>query len=154
MDNLLIVWDPLLPETALYAMAVIAVAVLLAGAIFPSPGRPAPGTVWRGLAFAGVLAALANPSAVLEDRESLSDIAVAVVDRSPSQEIGERRARTDEALAELREWAETQDDLELRVVETRSARDTRLRDGTHLFTALDRTLTDVPRERFAGAVMI
>jgi len=154
MNNLLIVWDPLLPETALYAMTGIAVAVLLAGAIFPRPGRPAPGTVWRGLAFAGVLAALANPTAVLEDREALSDIAVAVVDRSPSQEIGERRTRTDEALAELREWADTQDDLELRVVETPSAEDTHLRDGTHLFTALDRTLTDVPRERFAGAVMI
>ncbi len=154
MDNLLIVWDPLLPQTALLAMAGVALLTLLVGALFPRPGKPAPGTTWRAFAFAGLIAALSNPSVVLEDRESLSDIGVVVVDRSPSQTIGERRERTDEALADIQAWAQTQDDLELRIVEAPADAGARLRDGTHLFTALDRTLADIPRERFAGALMI
>ena len=135
-------------------MAGIALLTLLVGSVFPRPGRPAPGTTWRAVAFAGLLAALANPAVVLQDREALSDIGVVIVDRSPSQSIGARVQRTDETLADIQAWADTHNDLELRVVEAPAGTDARLRDGTHLFTALERTLTDIPRERFAGAVMI
>ncbi|MBO6783432.1 MAG: hypothetical protein JJ899_09220 [Alphaproteobacteria bacterium] len=154
MGNLLIVWDPLLPQTVLLALAGVAAVALLVAFAFPRPGRPAPGTAWRAIAFAGLLAALANPSVVLEDRESLSDIGVVVVDRSASQSIGERNDRTDATLADIQAWAGTQADFELRIVEAPAGDETRLRDGTHLFGALERTLSDIPRERFAGAVMI
>jgi len=160
MGNFLIVWDPLLPFLALAGIAATGVLVLAVGMLAPRPGRPAPGLAWRGLAIAAILTALANPSLILEDREALTDIGVVVVDRSPSQSIRDRTAQTDSALAEIRAWAAGQDNLELRFVESPSAgtdpdaRPTGFRDGTHLFTALERELTDIPRDRFAGALLI
>ncbi len=45
----------------------------------------------RALALALVIAALANPSLVREDRDPVKDVAAIVVDRSGSQSLGERR---------------------------------------------------------------
>ena len=93
-------WDfniaPLLPWPALAALAAaglvfIAVSVLTRGR----------GWILRGLALALLLAALVNPSLRNEDRESLSDIAIAVVDQSRSQSFGDRAARTERALGDL-----------------------------------------------------
>ena len=160
MGNFLIVWDPLLPILALAGMTGIGVLVLAVGFLAPRLGRPAPGLIWRSLAVAAILTAIANPSLVLEDREALSDIGVVIVDRSPSQFIQDRAAQTDETLAKIRNWAETQDNLELRTVDVpnvgadAAAAPSGLRDGTHLFTALEHELTDIPRERFAGAMLI
>jgi hypothetical protein len=160
MGNFLIIWDPLLPLLVLAMMAGGAALVLGLGFLAPRPGRPAPGIIWRALALAGILAAIANPSVVLEERESLSDIGLVVVDRSPSQSIGERVPQGDAALDEIRDWAATQPNFELRVVEapdTDTAGSTgpaSLRDGTYLFGALERALGDIPQDRFAGAVMI
>lgn len=160
MGNFLIVWDPLLPLFALAGMTGLGVLVLAVGLLAPRLGRPAPGLIWRSLAVVAILAALANPSMVLEDRESLTDIGVVVVDRSPSQSIQDRTAQTDATLADIRDWAATRDNLELRVIEVpnispdANSAPTGLRDGTHLFNALERALTDIPRERFAGAMLI
>jgi hypothetical protein len=104
-------------------------------------------------ALALLLAALANPSIRNEEREDLTDIAVAVIDRSLSQENGERVARTTEAEAALKQAVARLGNTELRTVEVRSgisAED----DGTRGFDALNRALADIPPERFAGAVMI
>jgi hypothetical protein len=68
MNNLLIVWDPLLPILALRAMAGVGVLVMALGALSPRLGIPAPGTLWRAGAALGILIALANPSLVVEDR--------------------------------------------------------------------------------------
>jgi hypothetical protein len=160
MNAFSIVWDPLLPVEALAGLAGIGALILLVGLFAPRPGLPAPGLLWRSGAAAALIAALANPSVVLEEREALSDIAVVIVDRSASQSIGERTAQTDETLAHIRAWADGFDDLELRVVEVPTTdgpgpgAPTGPRDGTHLFGALDRTLSDIPRDRYAGAVMI
>ncbi|MBO21393.1 MAG: hypothetical protein CMM26_03290 [Rhodospirillaceae bacterium] len=154
-----IIWDPLLPLDTLIAMVVLGMLIMLAGFFAPRPGLPAPGVIWRIAATAAVLAVLANPSIVIEDRTPLSDIGLVVVDRSQSQSIGARSAKADAALARITEWAATQRNFELRVVEAPVARDAETpasgpRDGTHLFTALDRSLIDIPRDRFAGAVLI
>ena len=50
------------------------------------------GLLLRVLSLAFLLAALANPTIRSEEREPLTDIAVAVIDRSLSQENGERIA--------------------------------------------------------------
>ena len=49
-----------------------------------------------GLAM--VLAALANPTLNTDEREQLTDIVAVIVDESASQNIGERRAQTEQAL--------------------------------------------------------
>jgi hypothetical protein len=96
--------------------------------------------------------ALANPSLTREDRDPLSSIAVVVVDKSPSQELGDRTQQTEAARAELAERLGHIPGLEVRFVEAgQSDGET---DGTHLFTALESALADVPRDRVAGAIMI
>ena len=161
MDASSIIWDPLLPTNILIAMAVVGALVMLAGFLAPRPGIPAPGVIWRIAATAAILAALANPSIVVEDRTPLSDIGLVVVDRSQSQSIGARSEQADAALAHVSEWAAGQANFELRIVEAPTSGapnggegPSGLRDGTHLYEALDRALIDIPLDRFAGAVLI
>lgn len=161
MDAAAIIWDPLLPIGILIAMAAVGALVMLVGFVAPRPGIPAPGVIWRIAATAAILAALANPSIVVEDRMPLSDIGLVVVDRSQSQSIGARAEQADAALARVSAWAAEQTNFELRTVEAPAAgtlnedgSQSGLRDGTHLYEALDRALIDIPRDRFAGAVLI
>ena len=96
--------------------------------------------------------ALANPSLTREDRDPLSSVAVVVVDKSPSQNFGDRTAQTEEARAAIVERLGRIPGLDVRVVEAgQSDGET---DGTRLFTALGSTLADVPPDRIAGAIMI
>ncbi|MGH6819252.1 MAG: hypothetical protein ACREDU_00120, partial [Methylocella sp.] len=107
----------------------------------------------RGIAFALLFAALLDPSIRKEERESLTDIAVLVVDRSLSQEVGGRLRQTDAAALSLKEQAARLANTELRVAEVRSGI-TADDDGTRAFEALTRVLADIPPERFAGVVML
>ncbi|MGE0254317.1 MAG: hypothetical protein AB7N54_08435 [Alphaproteobacteria bacterium] len=155
MGDLVLVWSPLLPTLWLGGLALAALAVLALGV-----PRRAPGLGWRALAAAGLLTALANPSLVAENRERLNDVAVVVVDQSPSQRIGDRAARTERALADLQERLAALPALDVRVVRSGSGEAAGSEsgrapsDGTHLFGALERALADVPRGRFAGAILL
>ena len=95
-DAIDIAFGPLLPWPAIAVLA--AAAALLAGLVL---WRRARGGWWRTLALALLVLALANPSIVAERREPRSDVVVVAVDRSASQDIGERPARTEAALQEL-----------------------------------------------------
>ena len=80
--------------------------------------------------------ALANPSITREDRDPLTSVAVVVVDKSPSQEFGDRTQQTEAVRAALSERLGRIPGLEVRFVEAgQSDGET---DGTRLFTALDR----------------
>ena len=150
MNTVSLGWSPLLPLTLLVGLAGLAVAVLAVGLI-----RRAPGLGWRVLAAAALLVALGNPALVLEERVALSDIAVAIVDETASQGIGERQPRTEAALAALRERLGNAADVELRVVRVGpGGGGAGPVDGSRLFTALERAMADVPRRRFAGAFML
>ena len=142
---------PLLPDWAIAAF-VLAMLLLLALGSW----RRARGLAWRAIAAALLLAAILNPSLVKEERAPQRDVAVVVVDESPSQGIGERRTFTEAALAKLGgELARTKN-LDLRIVRAgRPTAGTAFADtGTELFGPLQRALADVPRERLAGIVMI
>ena len=75
---------PVLPLWLLLAAAVLAVLALI-----PAAWRRARGVAWRAASFALVLLALANPRLVEESRETRPDIALLLVDRSESAELGE-----------------------------------------------------------------
>jgi hypothetical protein len=96
--------------------------------------------------------ALANPSFTREDRDPLTSIAVVVVDKSPSQNFGDRMAQTEAARAKILDALHRIPGLEVRVIEAGEADGET--DGTRLFTALNSTLADVPSDRFAGVIMI
>jgi len=117
--------------------------------------RGARGTALRFVTLGLALLALANPSLVEEQREALTDVAVVVMDDSPSQAIGERAKRAAEAEAVLRRRLGDLPNLEVRVVQAGGiGRADATEDGTRLFGVLDRALGDVPRDRVAGAILV
>ncbi len=149
IGHLSIDWLPLVPWPLLAGLA--AIAVLLAGFAL---WRRAPGVWWRSLVFTVLLAALANPTLVREERETLTDVALVVVDRSPSQKIADRRAQTDAALAGLVERLEQLPNTETRVVEAGAEALGNRQEGTQLFSAVRQALANLPRSRVAGLLVI
>src|SRR6478736_3148317 len=129
-----IAFTPLVPSLVLW-LALAAIAVIAALLLL---GR-ARGAAVRVTALALIVLALANPSFTREDREPLSSVAAVVIDKSPSQNFGERTHETREA-------------QEVRVVEAGQADGET--DGTRLFGALSSALSDVPIDRVAGAFLI
>ncbi len=142
---------PLLSWWGIASFAALALAVVALGL-----WRRARGVAWRVLAIVALLATLANPSLVEEKRDPQRDVAVVVVDESPSQRIGDRTKYTEAALAHISERLARLKDLDTRVVRAgKPEESTALTDiGTQLFGALNRVLTDVPRQRLAGVLMI
>ncbi|HZW73463.1 MAG TPA: hypothetical protein VFF43_07935, partial [Caldimonas sp.] len=96
--------------------------------------------------------ALANPSITREDRDPLTSVAAVVVDKSPSQEFGDRSQQTEAVRATLAERLARIPGMEVRFVEAGQADGET--DGTRLFTALSSALSDVPHDRVAGAIFI
>jgi hypothetical protein len=142
-----IAFTPLVPSLVLWialaAIVVISVLLLL--------GRPR-GAAVRIMALALILLALANPSFTREDREPLSSVAAVVIDKSPSQNFGERTRETTKAQEALVDSLRKINGLEVRVVEAGQADGET--DGTRLFGALSSALSDVPIDRVAGAFLI
>ncbi len=142
-----IAFTPLVPTLVLWlglgAIAVVSALLLL--------GR-ARGALVRVLALALILLALANPSFTREDREPLSSVAAVVIDKSPSQNFGDRTRQTAQAQQALVDRLKQVKGLEVRVVEAGQADGET--DGTKLFGALSSALSDVPTDRVAGAFLI
>jgi len=143
--------SPLLPWWAIGAFLALALLALGFGA-----ARRARGTIWRLLATAVLAVILADPSLIREDREPQRDVAVVVVDDSPSMRIGERRQFAATALDQVTEKLKTLPDLDLRIVHAGAPEaGAGLADnGTRLYNALQHAFADVPKQRIAGAVMI
>src|SRR6266403_2150598 len=142
-----IAFTPLVPSLVLW-LALAAIAVIAALLLL---GR-ARGAAVRVTALALILLALANPSFTREDREPLSSVAAVVIDKSPSQNFGERTRETREAQEALVDTLKKIKGLEVRVVEAGQADGET--DGTRLFGALSSALSDVPIDRVAGAFLI
>jgi hypothetical protein len=139
--------SPFLPWPAIYALAVAALVVSVA-----MVWRGVRGAWLRALSMALLLLALCDPNLVQENRRPLKDIVALVVDRSESQEIGERPRQTDKARDEVEARLKALGDVDLRVVET--SRDESETEGTKLFAALRGALSDAPPGRVGGAILI
>jgi len=144
-----VAFSPLIPWLAIVAFALVGVLILALGA-----WRRGRGLVSRGVAIAILLAILANPALVQEQRTPQRDIAVVVLDESPSQGIGDRNAASAAALKTVTGELAEDHNLDVRVVRAGKPAPGGGDDGTKLFTALNRELADVPRKRLAGVVMI
>ena len=142
-----IAFTPLVPSLVLW-LALAAITVIAALLLL----RRARGAAVRVTALALILLALANPSFTREDREPLSSVATVVIDKSPSQNFGERTRETREAQEALVDSLKKIKGLEVRIVEAGQADGET--DGTRLFGALSSALSDVPIDRVAGAFLI
>ena len=96
--NLGISFSPLVPAYVVWAAVVVAFAISLLIVL----GRTR-GALVRTMALALFVLALANPSITREDRDPLTSVAVVVVDKSPSQEFGDRLQQTEAVRAALAE---------------------------------------------------
>ena len=141
-----VIFDPLVGWPVIWALA--AVAALVVGLAL---WRGLSGWWLRALAAIALLAALSGPSLQHEERATLSDIVIAVVDDSASQRLSDRAAQSEAALQSLEAEIASLPDTELRVA--------RLGDGdgdegTLLMSALAKALAEEPRARVAGLFLI
>jgi hypothetical protein len=88
--------NPILPWPVL-----IALGVLYCGLLVFAFARAARGTFWRVVAGLLITFALLDPSLVEEQRNYQKDIAVVLVDRSPTHNLQNRAPETNDALAEV-----------------------------------------------------
>ncbi len=113
MNAMNLAFAPMLPWIVLGPL--VAIAIIAVAAAFLGQGR---GRWWRLVLMTGIVLALFQPSIVREQRDPVKDVAVVVVDRSPSQHFAGRTERTDKAVAALKKELERFPDLETRIVET------------------------------------
>ena len=92
-----VAFDPLLPWPVLIALGAVGLVLVLLGL-----RARARGTLWRWLAVIVVLAALANPSLIEEQRKPIADVALVVTDDSDSMAIGDRRTQVQAAREALK----------------------------------------------------
>ncbi|UFZ07409.1 hypothetical protein LQG66_14325 [Bradyrhizobium ontarionense] len=142
-----IAFTPLVPTIVLW-LAIGAIAVIAALLLI---GRSRAAWI-RVAALVLIALALANPQFTREDREPLTSVAAVVVDKSPSQNFGDRTKQTQAAQEALVDGLKKIKGLEVRVVDAGQADGET--DGTHLFGALTSALSDVPVDRVAGAFLI
>jgi hypothetical protein len=142
-----IVFTPLVPTIVLWVA--LAAIVAIAAVLLVARAR---GAAIRVAALGLILLALANPSFTQEEREPLSSVAAVIVDKSPSQDFGNRSRETEEARKALVNQLKQIKGLEVRVVDAGQADGET--DGTKLFGALSSALSDVPSDRVAGAFLI
>ncbi|WP_024508284.1 membrane protein [Bradyrhizobium sp. ARR65] len=142
-----IAFTPLVPSLVLWIA--IGAIVVVAAVLLVARAR---GAAVRVAALALIVLALANPSFTRQDREPLSSVVAVVVDKSPSQNFGDRNKQTEQARTELVDALKKIKGLEVRVVEAGQADGET--DGTHLFGALSSALSDVPVDRVAGAFLV
>lgn len=143
--------SPLLPLAYLVPLMAAALLVVMLAA-----WRKASGTVWRLVVFTALALALLNPSLVHERREPIRDVALVVVDQSPSQKMGDR----EEISRAAQQYVETQldelADLDVRYafVNSEGRVEDFARHGTRLFDSVYDAFADVPRSQIAGVFLI
>lgn len=137
-------FDPLIPWAILWSLSAGA-AVLWVIYLW----RRGKAWLFRALALTVLALALANPLWIQEQREPLKDIVAVVMDRSESMNFRGRTETAQAAYDAIRKEIDADPNLELRVAETDPGA-----DGTEMYVALQSALSDAPRERIAGAVLI
>ncbi len=116
--------------------------------------RGVTGAPLRLLILAVLIAALCNPKYVREQRDPQNDIAVVVIDRTSSQNVGDRAEQTEAALIALRQRAQPMKKLDIREVDVFDGTGEDGNEGSNLLTALSQAVGEISKGRFAGAVMI
>ena len=145
--NFGVAFAPLVPDYVVWAAFGASVIISILLLLARSRGAPL-----RALALGLMVLALTNPSFTREDRDPIPSVAALIIDKSPSQDFGDRIAQTEAARKALVDRLNHIPGLEVRVSEAGAADGET--DGTRLFSALSSMLADVPPDRVAGAIMI
>ncbi len=144
MSSFSITLAPLFPLPVMLALMLAATMIMLALLYWKMHGG-----ILRVLAMAAFIIALANPVIYQRQVEPLSDFVFILIDKSPSQQLGDRLARSKEAAKRLRREFAKYPNLEVKTVYAGNSG-----EGTLLFPALTSALARVSPERIAGIVII
>jgi hypothetical protein len=147
-----VAFDPLLGWAVLAVLGGIGLVLVLLGL-----RAGASGTIWRLGSVLVVLAALANPALIEEQRKPIADVALVVTDDSDSMAIGERRPQVQAAREALKKKLSQQEGLEVREAVLPPAHIQLGSDrpgGTRLIEAMRSALVEVPPERLAGVILL
>jgi hypothetical protein len=147
-----VAFDPLLGWPVLAVLAAVGLVLVLLGL-----RAGARGTIWRMASVLVVLAALANPALIEEQRKPIADVALVVTDDSDSMAIGDRRMQVQAAREALKKKLTQQEGLEVREAVLPPAHIQLGSDrpgGTRLIEAMRSALVEVPPERLAGVILL
>jgi hypothetical protein len=147
-----VAFDPLLPWAVLAALGAVGLVLVLLGL-----RAGARGTIWRLGSLVVVLAALANPALIEEQRKPIADVALVVTDDSDSMAIGDRRQQVQAARETLKRKLSQQEGLEVREAVLPPAHiqlGSERPGGTRLIDTMRSALVEVPPERLAGVVLL
>ncbi|MDX2204463.1 MAG: hypothetical protein NW223_17055 [Hyphomicrobiaceae bacterium] len=139
---------PMVPGLVFYAGALLGLVLVLL--LLWQRSR---GAFLRALTLATLLLALANPTLRQEERESLANIAIVVVDESTSQTIAKRPEQAAAIRRDLEAKLAGVANLEVRWVASSKPTGEGV-SGTNLFIDLNSALANTPPDRLAGVIMI
>ena len=148
MSSWSIDFSPMIPGPVFWAAAAVALALVVFLLV-----RRSRGALLRALSLAALLLALANPTLRQEERESLSNVAIVVIDESLSQSIAGRPEQTAAIRQELEKKLGGIPNLQVRWVDS-SKPTGEAASGTNLFADLNSALANTPPDRLAGVIMI
>ena len=143
MTSLSIHFVPLLPSGTMLMLSVVACFFLAVSAFLFRRG-----ILTRLAVTSAFLFVLYNPSLLEQQREPVADTAIVAIDRSASQNFGERTQMAKEITNQLSTRLGDFKNLEVRTIEIDGTRDTKL------FGALDQAFADIPLARRAGVIMV
>jgi hypothetical protein len=142
-----IIFSPFIPVPYLIAIAIIAAIPVLIAIL-----RGQRGAVLRALAMTALIAAIANPLLMREEREPLTTIVPVIVDKTQSQSVDGRQQATDAALNQLNGQLGKLGSVETRVVTVDNSNEPS--PSTRLFSALSSAISDVAPSRIGGAIFV
>jgi hypothetical protein len=148
MSSWSIDFSPMVPAPLFWAGAAVAVVLVVLLLV-----RRSRGALLRALSLAALLLALSNPTLRQEERESLANIAIVVLDESTSQTIAGRPDQTAAIRRELETRLAALGNLQVRWV-TSSKPTGEAAAGTNLFTDLNSALANTPPDRLAGVILV
>src|SRR3569833_2448894 len=114
--NLGVSFAPLVHDYVVWAA--FGASVVIAALLLLARSR---GALLRAVALGLMVLALANPSFTREDRDPIPSVAAVIVDKSPSQDFGDRNKQTDEARKALIKRLSHIPGLDVRVAEAGQA---------------------------------
>ncbi len=145
-----IIWTPSLPPAVIAVLAVLGAMLILMQVLRAGMRGVLPRTVLIG----ALLIALMDPRISVEERTPEADIALIVVDETTSQGVAERPEQTQTAVDQIIEDIKKLGEIDVRTVRVADGDEDINGDGSRVIGALSDALADVPRSRFAGAIVV
>ncbi len=139
---------PLLPMPVIWGFGLVALALALL-LMF----RRARGALLRTAALAAMIATLLNPTLREEQRETLANVAIVVLDESTSQRLSTRPEQSAAIKADLEVKFAKIPNLTIKWV-TAGQPGEQTAGGTNLFTDLNAALSDTAPDRIAGVLFV